>query len=357
MAGRAPQIYNSALDANQDGQLTNSELNAFVMKAQMKELEGDLMKRIIRVLLVMLGVLFVALILLIFGIVEATKEVKTDGSKMVNPSSGETLQCASADFTITNGVLATRDSNSADSSLILSGQRSLQDLNPDIIDALAVRNYYKQVKLHSSLPEKYFRELLWLNIESTTASTLSLKVFSIIRIPHNKAKCGSFLKLTTANGVLMLDDTSIFYDHDIFDLFAESGFDQYVGQESSGRRVLHHLSADHHKEEAKRGFRRLASNDLSLVGFFNSIDSYEWGCASVEMPSMPSSYSADLTYYIPCLDPTNGITENLCTIRIDDTGKPRTPFLCSVLISLSLPPSQMRSPCLASPQETGCNIT
>jgi hypothetical protein len=322
MAGRG-QIYNAEVDANQDGQVTNSELNAFVMKSQLKELENDLLKRIIKVMAVLLGVLFVALILLIFGIIEATKEMKTDdNNKMTNPSTGATLQCASADFIITNDGVITHGSKSSNQ----QGQRFLQDsfdLNSQIVDALAVRNYYKQITLHSSLPEKYFRELLWLNIESPTASTLSLKVFSIIRIPHNKAKCGSYLKLTTANGVLILDDTNIFFDHDIFDLFAESGFNQYLGQASSDRRVLHHLNAEH-KDESKRGFRRLASSEMSLVGFFNSIESYDWTCTSVEKPSMPSYYSADLTFYIPCLDPTNGITENLCTIVIDSTGEQTT---------------------------------
>ncbi len=233
------------------------------------------------------------------------------------------MQCGSADFQITDqGVLIPSRSLNKTKELAV-------DSSNDIFDALAVRNFYKTEKIHSSLPEKYFRELEWLNLESPTTATLSMKVLSVVRIPHNKAKCGSYLKLTTINGVLLLDDSEIFYDHDVFNLFSQTGFNQFTGQSSSTsstsslsqRRVLHHLSASHHSGEA-RGFRRLGSTpDLGLVGFFNTIDSYEWTCESVEKPSMPDYYSADLSYFTPCLDPLQEILYNRCAFTVDMTRK------------------------------------
>lgn len=65
-----------------------------------------------------------------------------------------------------------------------------------------------------------------------------MKILNIARIPHSKALCGSFLKLVTASGVIVLDDYDIYYDSDVGTLFAQSGLNPHAitSDESSGRR-------------------------------------------------------------------------------------------------------------------------
>jgi len=309
--------YHPDLDENHDGRISNQELNSFVMKVQLKDLESNLLKRVLKILILLLGIFSIAIILLIFGLLEVTKEMKTNDGKMTDPQTGETLGCASTDFVVTSeGVLT----STASVQRRLSASDSIQ-LSPEIVNALGVRNFYQQTKLHSSLPEKYFREMLWLNLESPTAATLSLKVLSVIRIPHNKAKCGSFLKLTTINGVLLLDDETLMYDHDIYQLFSQTGLLESTLGTSSQRRILHHLSSSHHTAET-RGFRRLNDDkSLGLVGFFNSIEDYEWTCESVEKPEMPNFYSADLLYYTACLNSNDDKSPNRCAIEVDPIGE------------------------------------
>jgi hypothetical protein len=308
------------LDLNQDGVVSAEEVNGLVLKSELASMENKLLKSFIKALTTVVIILIASIAVITYGIVASSIEVKSSDGKMVDPQGNE-IQCASSDLSVTSdGTLISRSGDHSSTS-----RRALtsQDQgNSDITNALGVRNYYTKVKLHSSLPDQYFREMSWLNLESSTAATLSLKVSGIIRIPHNKARCGSYLKITTGDGVLLLDDEYIYYDHDVYSSFAQSGWESFSAQEAkTQRRILHHLSSSHHTLDDTKGFRKLTATDIGIVGFFNSIDNYEWICQSVEKPELPSYFSAEMSYYLPCRDPSQEISYDRCSFTLGASSK------------------------------------
>jgi hypothetical protein len=210
-------------------------------------------------------VVFVTIVCVMMGvIIEGSKDMTTDSGRMVDSDSGKTLQCASAELVILDGALVSRATADA------AAGRRLADLSANSLDAIAVRNYYKSQQVRSTLPSSYFRDLEWLSLESSDGSTMSFKIEGITRVPHNKASCGSFLKLVTASGVLVLDDGEIYYDDNSAAILAQSGDDVFnlavtTPSSTTGNasiRVLRYLSDDS-VESHKRGFRRLQSTDAT----------------------------------------------------------------------------------------------
>lgn len=206
-------------------------------------------------------------------------------------NSNNPVQCANTDLIVTNGVAHPRSDLSnapTNTSRLISG---------NVADALGVRNEYKQIAFSSTLPDEYFKELHWFEVVSSTGLKLSFKVLGLSRFLTKQAKCGTLLKIVTAAGVLVLDDEDLYYDTDLYSLFTEAGF-----QLSHGDSL-----ADTTNPTRKLQGRKLTTTDgssISLVGFFNAINNYDWKCDSVPKPNIPDAYYIKGSNMVAC--ETNG---------------------------------------------------
>lgn len=113
------------------------------------------------------------------GIVELSKESEVgDDDVMRSKSSGEAVQCANTDIVVSDGMLTSRV-------VVKPGTRARRALSA-ADSAVATRRAYIPHALSSTMPERYFKELEWLELQSTTSATLSLKIMGIVRIPSVK---------------------------------------------------------------------------------------------------------------------------------------------------------------------------
>jgi hypothetical protein len=171
-------------------------------------------------------------------------------------------------------------------------------LGPGLRRALGTRAISQQRQLASTMPDKYFKELQWLVLNSPTSSTISLKITSLLRIPRKSAKCGSLLMILTPAGKVILDDVDMSFDEDVGSLFEEAGFEVVTGiTDSQGRRL-----------------RMLSAEGFSATGFFNVIDDMEWGCTSVEKPELPSVFSMTTNVLTKCIDKDG---RDICMVNFD----------------------------------------
>jgi len=293
------------IDKDGDGVVTKKELEQFVSGHHDVVREKELFKKAFFMLLIMLMGFSACIVALTFVVVEETKEshVDPDSDVMVSAETGNTVQCGSADFVVEDGVLTLR--NDVTRRLAESDNTFL---DPSAANALATRNVYKKRQLQSTMPNKHFKDLEWLELESPSGSILTLKILSISRIPNNNARCGTYLKLGTANGIIVLDDDDIYYDDRVSVLFEEAGFNPLTEAETevssnSTRRLLSpsfDSSSGGGKTAEFTRIRRLQGLEFTLVGFFNLIDDAPWTCESVEKPEMPTNYVAHTQYYRAC---------------------------------------------------------
>lgn len=299
------------LDKNGDGFITREEVEQFIGEHRLLESEKKFFKY---GFIVMVGLMIVFSFVIAgftWGVVILTKEVSVENDVMVSSETGDPIQCASSDLMVENGVLIAR----SDSMSI--GRRMSENAEDDFLNdvtttALGVRNVYKKRLLSSTMPDKYFKELVWFEIESPTGAFLSLRVMTIIRLPSAKALCGTYLKLGTMSGTIILDDFDLFYDDAINDAFLQAGLiDHNVASRTSRRQLS---SIDH------GNMRRLSGGDFSLIGFFNAIEDDEWTCQSVRKPEMPTEYSANFTLLSLC--DVGSDLPNQCNVDICESIDP-----------------------------------
>lgn len=181
-----------ALDVDGDGVITRDELLAYVFQSQLKAREEKQLKRYLVIMLVLLIAFSFAVMGLTYVVVDMSKDMTTkNGDTMVDRDSGKTLQCANSDFLVSNGALVARH-NDTDEHTDMTPQPMNEDDEDDAgvssvsKRALGVRNIYQKRQLASTLPEKYFKELEWLEIQSSTGATLSLRIMVVGRIMHSK---------------------------------------------------------------------------------------------------------------------------------------------------------------------------
>jgi len=119
-----------AFDENGDGLITQNELAEVMMELDRDDTKVNIYSKVIMggAFLWILTLTVVAM--LIFGIVETTKEMKSKGAVMVN-TKGETLQCANSDFFVQDGVLTSRISGNR--RLDDSSNRRLQSVKPSSV--------------------------------------------------------------------------------------------------------------------------------------------------------------------------------------------------------------------------------
>eukprot|EP01031_Cornospumella_fuschlensis_P032074 gene32074-38787_t len=307
------------LDADHDGFVNEAELLKHVISASAEHKERQfLRKAVLAMALLLLMFTFVGMGLT-YAVIEATKDTTTnDNDVLISVNSGDPVQCASTDFVVINGALVPRDGES-ESSLRRLQSTGDSYLDASSVSALATRQVMQKRQISSTMPDSYFKELQWLEIQTVVGATLSLKITAISRVMHNKAKCGTFLKLVTSAGVLILDDVDIYYDDEVADLLSEAGFVRFTKPTTAGgtvpdtnripstRRLSNIVYLDdeyvpHLMMVHDAPVRRLTSEGaLTVIGFFNFIDSAPWTCSSVEKPDMPDIYSADINYLQKCL--------------------------------------------------------
>jgi len=265
-----------SLDADGDGEIDEKKLHQLMKRFYESEHFAAMLKKILTGLFVLCCVLLICLSVMTWRVVEVSKETKVQNDVMTSKKTGNVAQCASHDTVVQNGVLTVRDSDSS--------RRKLMELDVNgrqIMDALATRQHSQEVTLSSTLPDKYFEELMWLKIYTSTGLSVSLKIQGLSRLLTRKAKCGTLLQIVTTAGVLVLDDTDIYYDTDLFGIFSSAGFDPVTTTETMsivGRRL------------------QSSSTTFSISGFFNAISTYDWKCETVKKPSLPDSFvmSADV---------------------------------------------------------------
>ena len=245
-------------------------------------------RNVLIALFVVMALIVTFLAVITAVLIDAAKDTQVSNDKLLARGSGEVAQCASSDYYVNSqNVMVKRDS--ANRRELLSS-----DDSKFVADALAVRNHKEAVTLSSTLPDKYFEELLWFKIISNTGLQLSFNVQGLSRVMTKSAKCGTLLKILTSAGILILDDKDIYYTDDLFGLFQESGF--HPSKEAPVNQIAG---------------RRLQSNSkdvsFSITGFFNAINDYNWKCESVEKPSLPTSnYALKTRTLSPCNNAPSG---------------------------------------------------
>lgn len=301
------------LDADHDGFINETELLKHVVSASAEHKERVFLKRaVIAMSLLLLLFAFVGMGLT-YAVIETTKETRTsDNDILISVHSGDPVQCASSDFVVINGALVPRDAETE--STLRRLQTTDNYLDADSVAALATRQAMQKRELASTMPDSYFKELQWLEIQTEIGATLSLRITTISRVMHSKAKCGTFLKLVTSAGVLILDDVDIYYDDEVAGLLSEAGFVRFIKQSpavaSSRIPATRKLSSMIYLEDVHVPHLRMvhdapvrllmSEGSLMVIGFFNFIDTVPWTCSSVERPDMPEVYSAEILVLQKC---------------------------------------------------------
>lgn len=274
------------LDKDGDGRVSMDELTNYIEKHRDTKRDRKMLRMLLISSVILMVLLVGSLTAMTVVVVDRAKDTEVQGNAIKVRGTSTTAQCASADLKVTSdGVIVAQSSDHS--------RKLLARDNADIATALAVRNHYVSVELSSTLPDEYFQELHWFKIFSSTGLQMSFKVLAMSRVLTKSAKCGTLLKIVTAAGVIILDDKDIYYSDDMFGLFQESGFTLFsatIGTSQAGFKSI-------------RG-RRLESSkpgiSFTIQGFFNSISSYDWTCASVEKPSLSSTYSISTRTLSPC---------------------------------------------------------
>jgi hypothetical protein len=302
------------VDRDGDGFVTRDELEHYIGEHHVLNSKKKLFK-IGFIIMVCLMFLFSFVVAgLTWGVIALTKEVTVEGDVMVSSDTGDALQCASTEIIVENGILMARHGNSSSHHRRLATDTNGNRLNDDTATALGVRNVYKKRAVSSTMPDKYFKELAWLEIISQSGSFLSLKILTIIRIPSANALCGTYLKLGTLDGTILLDEFDLYYDDVANDAFLKAGLIDYSTVSSPANR--RHLSSIDHGS-----MRRLSgAGEFSLIGFFNAIDDADWTCKSVRKPSMPSEYSASFTLFNLC--ELGEDFPNQCQVHVPESPNP-----------------------------------
>ena len=299
----------SFIDKDGDGFISRTEVEEFIVQHHLVKTEKKFFKYGFLLMLCMMIVFSFAIAGLTWGVIVLTKEVTVEDDVMVNADTGEPLQCANTDIVVTNGVLSTR--SDVENRRLLDGDDNV--LTESTVTALGVRNVYQNRRLSSTMPDAYFKELQWFEIESLSGSFISLKVLATVRIPSSNALCGTYLKLGTIYGTIILDEFDLYFDDETNDVFLQAGLFSYDTAAGLERRQLR--SIDHPE------MRRLSGNDFSMIGFFNAIDDAEWTCESVRKPSMPSEYSADFVLLSAC-EEVDDDSPNQCELSIPESIDP-----------------------------------
>lgn len=308
------------LDVDQDGFINEGELMKHVVTAAAEHKQHELLKRVIFGMGIIIMFFTFVSMALTYAVIESTKETRmNDNDVMISVGTGDPAQCASADFVVINGALVPRDSQNDGDSVRRRMQTTGNYLEADSISALATRSVMQKRQLASTMPDAYFKELSWLEIQTDFGVSLSLKINAISRVMHSKAKCGTFLKLVTSAGILILDDVDIFYDDDVAGMMEEAGFVRFTKQSTTdvapfgvSSKIPHTRRLDniiylndpyvkHMRMVHDAPIRRLTSEGaLEIIGFFNFIDNLPWTCSSVEKPDMPDVYSAEISILKKC---------------------------------------------------------
>lgn len=178
-----------AFDENGDGLITQNELAEVMMELDRDDTKINIYSKVIMggAFLWILTLTVVAM--LIFGIVETTKEMKAKGQVMVN-SNGQTLQCANSDFyTSADGVLLQR---------VVSTNRRLAT------KAAAIKMDIQKIgfNLTSDSAGKDVENLQSVKLVSPDGvSVVTLNVQATAK------KLGGGLQLTTSTGYIGINDT------------------------------------------------------------------------------------------------------------------------------------------------------
>jgi hypothetical protein len=284
------------IDKDGDGFITREEVERFIGEHRVLKSEKKFFKYGFAFMIGMMIVFSFVIAGLTWGVIILTKETTVEDDVMVSSDTGDPIQCANTDLYVQNGVLLARSPSGNNGNgrrrKLTTGVEEDDYLNDVTEAALGVRNVLKKRIISSMMPDKYFKELEWLEVESKSGSFLSLRILTVIRIPSSKALCGTYLKLGTLHGTILLDEFNLYYDDAVNGLFLQAGLIDYSTGAAAHRRQL--SSIDHGI------MRRLSGEDFSLVGFFNAIDDAEWTCESVRKPSMPNEYSASFTVLDSC---------------------------------------------------------
>ncbi len=242
--------------------------------------------------------------------IELSRQTQVNQSGKMTTTDGMTVQVASAEMTIdANGALVSRLSSETSSPQKARNlQAGVHSQAGNLNIAIGVSKQYQRRELSSTMPDTFFKELEWFELESPSGSTVAMRVSSIVRVPRLSAACGSVLVLATSLGRVTLDDTTLSFDHDLGLLFTEAGF-QVQSAEGAAEDVLNAITGI---TTGRRSLQR-----VTMVGFFNAIDDVEWTCSTVQKPMMPSVYSAQIDVLTPC-SPDATERHDACRVLIGD---------------------------------------
>ncbi|KXZ48544.1 hypothetical protein GPECTOR_27g715 [Gonium pectorale] len=170
------------------------------------------------------AVLIGAIVGLTYAVVAALKDTEIhDGTLFVKGSTTEVVRTGSAEFSVLNGVMVSRESVLA----ARNGTNSTASPSdaPPANAVLQTASFLgTPVKFSSRVDIRTLMELKYLLIKGAGEIELGVMVTGVARVPQAGSVYGTVLHIITAAGTITLDGTAITFDSEVADIFAKAGF-------------------------------------------------------------------------------------------------------------------------------------
>ncbi|KXZ42974.1 hypothetical protein GPECTOR_108g169 [Gonium pectorale] len=262
------------LDANKDGNIDIDELLAHMEGIAAQRRQRKWMWFAIVALAFCALSTIAATVGLTYAVLKAVQDTEVVGGIMyVKDSTTEIVRTGSAEFTVVDGLLVSRETlldTAANANTTASGRRSLAGADSKVPPKAVLRTAsFKGTpqRFTSNVSIEVLMELDYLLIKGSGSVELALKVDGVARVPMAGSMLGTVVRIVTSAGTITLDNTVVSFSSSIADIFEEAGFSV-----SRNRRMLLGI--------------------YDVVGFFNWIEIYE-----------------------PCITPDN-VTHDRCQFQL-----------------------------------------
>lgn len=184
-----------------------------------------LFKRIIIALVIMMFLLVASITAMTFVVVDQNKDTNVQGSVLVDRETGEAIQCANTDTTITNGVLSNRKTPSRrrleDTTDPSSSYADLANLDSPVQVSLNMNHFIGTSDISPSDYSNIASVSFWDKLGEDRF--YSFEVVGVYAENNIGATDGKYLNFVTSVGTLAFDQTDIFYKNDPEGVFAGAG--------------------------------------------------------------------------------------------------------------------------------------
>ena len=219
----------AAFDTDGDESLDIDEILAGCDALAREKQRSQNLKWIVAGLICLILLLLAAIGVMMFVIVQAAKDTGMAGNTLTVKGTNNTVQTASSDFYVENGVMKSR----SDSSNRRCARRASNGSCPTE-SALMTSQATFESPISSQMDDADLIELKQLTI-SQEGSWIHFQIFAVARYVDEESRYGSVVVLYTHVGELTIDGEAIFFTERIAGAFSRAGF---MVDPKNGRRLL-----------------------------------------------------------------------------------------------------------------------